>query len=484
MSDWRYALFVAAILICALVPVHNSATSKEDEYLQRSLEYIEKERKSDVLLKLIDADLGKPISGKLVKYRQISHDFVFATGHGWVDDAEADIRSHLGAEYLSVWSWPFYWADIEPEEGKFDFTKADNIILGRPYWWRGLRGYKYWANFSVLPHTYSAGLPETTIPAWVKWDELHDPDVFDEYLTQVYRFVHTVVDRYKETIKFWSTENEINAPEHAPRLPSGKPPWTIDQAVEIVRTMSQAIRDADPDATVILLTSSRNARVDPLDFAQLCVERGVDFDSVGFEAYPNDPQPTGMSLADIYEYMAKFTKLGKTIFMPEVVYWSADPIVHQLYPGPYWQKAEAWGFSQEAQAEWLRYILIYTYGMPSTGFNWFVFSDQATVENRDFDIPYYNLEMYGGLLDADGKPKQAFHTFRELINNWTTSGEMITDDKGCISFRGFAGDYDIDVEGYESVKIHVSEGVPQTFTLNLRSCWKIYLPIVLKNYGP
>ena len=68
---------------------------------------------------------------------------------------------------------------------------------------------------------------------------------------------------------------------------------------------------------------------------------------------------------------------------------------------------------------------------------------------------------YGGLLRFDLSPKPAYFRIKELLQKkWHTETELITDEKGNVDFRGFFGDYDIEIEtsaGVERKTVNLSK---------------------------
>ena len=53
---------------------------------------------------------------------------------------------------------------------------------------------------------------------------------------------------------------------------------------------------------------------------------------------------------------------------------------------------------------------------------------------------------YGGLLRFDMTPKPAYYALDNLINKkWHTELNLILNDEGCVNFRGFYGDYEIEI---------------------------------------
>lgn len=54
---------------------------------------------------------------------------------------------------------------------------------------------------------------------------------------------------------------------------------------------------------------------------------------------------------------------------------------------------------------------------------------------------------YGGLLRFDLSPKPAYHTIKNLIHNvWHTEEAVVTDENGACSFRGFYGEYELEID--------------------------------------
>ena len=53
---------------------------------------------------------------------------------------------------------------------------------------------------------------------------------------------------------------------------------------------------------------------------------------------------------------------------------------------------------------------------------------------------------YGGLLRFDMSPKPSYMKIKELIQKrWHTEEKMFSNDRGVAAFRGFYGDYDIEI---------------------------------------
>jgi hypothetical protein len=57
-------------------------------------------------------------------------------------------------------------------------------------------------------------------------------------------------------------------------------------------------------------------------------------------------------------------------------------------------------------------------------------------------------QRYGGLLRFDMSKKPAWERLEELIHHrWHTDTQAVTDGQGRATFRGFYGDYEVEVDG-------------------------------------
>ena len=54
---------------------------------------------------------------------------------------------------------------------------------------------------------------------------------------------------------------------------------------------------------------------------------------------------------------------------------------------------------------------------------------------------------YGGLLRFDMTPKPAYYTLKNLIEKkWHTQETICSDENGAAAFRGFYGEYELEIE--------------------------------------
>jgi hypothetical protein len=167
---------------------------------------------------------------------------------------------------------PFEWAEIEPAEGKFDWSKYDEMVR--------------WADkhhVELIP-TFIWENPQ---PAWagrgvvkVGSSEEHYPP---EDMAKWSEFIYQVVNRYKGSIKWWIPANEPNLSKY------WHPKGDAKAYVELLRVSQIAIKKADPGAKTL---GCSIAGMD-LQFLEACLKEGAlkYCDAVGVHPYicPHSP---------------------------------------------------------------------------------------------------------------------------------------------------------------------------------------------------
>jgi hypothetical protein len=73
--------------------------------------------------------------------------------------------------------------------------------------------------------------------------------------------------------------------------------------------------------------------------------------------------------------------------------------------------------------------------------------DPEKIKASQGDMTLGENYYHGGLLRFDLSPKPAYFKLKELIKErWHTEGALVTDKNGCAEFRGFYGDYRLEIE--------------------------------------
>ena len=465
-------VFVPLLLFLMLSPtVHAQVdTTREDQLLKTAMNYIETNRKGTAQIRLIDNMTGLPVSGAKVGYQQISHDFMFGAMVIPWGSGTPDMMTNLGLE----WSGDvgLNWSQIEPSNGTFNFKETDAHVN-----WLLENGHlRLWGHFhGLLLDWNSLGWAPPQPPYYSGFDRISDPATFEQYKQFLHEFVFQVVSHYRGKFSGYMTQLEVNWPSVVIRTGVAKAPvWTIQQAVEVEKVVTKAVRDADPKAIIILATSTidpvdaqhkhlPNVDLGPIDFTRLCIRSGVDFDMVALEVYPFHGSP-----ATYYDYVRNLAALGKPVFINESGYPSQKPeewinASSDRKGAENWVMSWEWHvFDQHTQALWCKYLFTLLFRLKGVaGVNLWLVKDlkDGVMEVLLFE----NMGVY----DVNGLPKESAVLLRSLIMNFTTSGRTTTSAEGQLIFTGFAGNYTVNVEAYQPFVVHVSEAVTINSTLTL-----------------
>lgn len=138
------------------------------------------------------------------------------------------------------------WDVVEPEDGQWNFTAADAVLKG---------GYKADPIVGLFAMQYaSPNAPWKTAA-----------DTFSNTLTpEAIDYVTTVVDRYKDQVKYWeignemehwrSVENGTMDPRVTDKVPALLPPdtFTPEEQGVFLKSVAELIKQLDPDAVIVL----------------------------------------------------------------------------------------------------------------------------------------------------------------------------------------------------------------------------------------
>lgn len=167
--------------------------------------------------------------------------------------------------YRQLTSADLIWSNVETSDDTFDFTKEDGALVG----------LEQESIVDLFSYQYADG----TTP----WDELMGDDTPEKTLTtQQEDYIGTVVDRYKDYVKYWEIGNEM---AHWELTNPGE--FSAEEQGAWLASMSEVIREHDVDAVIVLssLISITDDNVD--DWLPGAVAGGGTdwFDVVGYHYY-------------------------------------------------------------------------------------------------------------------------------------------------------------------------------------------------------
>lgn len=403
--------------------------------LAKATQDIEKYRKGDVAVAVVDSN-GQPRIGLTIEYIQVQHSFLFGAFSPSSDNHQVwSLMKEAGINYTTV---QFPWPSLEPAVGVYRLgTERTDIIRNFGFTGIGHALIFLINQWGMVPH-YLMG------------------SSFDEFRNAVYPHIYKIVDAYKKDIKIWNVFNEPMF-QNILNLSS-------KQTIEIIKEAARAVRDADPQARILINTYHSDGgtnRPNTFNFLKEALQSKADFDIVGLEMYYNaymteggQPHPR-LTFAAQAELIDKYSALGKKIVITELS-------VPSISPGNmvgYWDQP----WSQELQAEYLKTAYTLFFSKPQVeGVTWW----SATESVGTFILN-------GALLDKQDNPKKSYYALKQLIRSWTTSGTGVTDADGQVRFRGFGGVYKMTVTDPKTGKIQkqefkVEEQKTNSFTITLK----------------
>lgn len=378
---------------------------RENEIVAATQPAIEKNRKSDAVIRVVDAD-GKPVHGAKFSVKQTGHEFLF--GCNIYEFDSGDPYRQRFAELFNYATVRFYWRWYEWERGKPKYADTDKVVA-----WCTERGIRMkghpllWAEEAGVP-PWSPGQPA--------------PDLQRQR-------VREIMSRYRDKIEFWEVVNE---PSHLLSLKIDDPyRWAreINSNAYLIVNDYQVLADGFPPFFQLLTTAKQN---------------GVPFDGIGIQAH--EPRTMRFPLDRVQKILDRYAALGKQLHITEFTPTTAGQKITDSHRTGVWDET--------AQADYAVKFYRVCFAHPAIrAITWWDLSDKGAWLKG------------GGLLRADMSPKPAYEQLKRLIHEeWTTQLDGSTDAVGRFAFRGFRGRYEVTVEG-KTTSFQLTADTPQPITI-------------------
>ncbi len=434
-------------------------TASEDLALSHGRDGIEKYRKGDLEVRVVDAQ-GNPVPNAWVSATQLDRDFKF----GFFDvysDADPSAWRQAHDDGFNFFTAGFYWSSTEPEDDQYDWDLLDNEV-GIPKMDE--------IGFTIKGHPliwfYELVMPSYTL-------ELTHRELLDE----ITEHVSAMVGRYDDTIRAWDVINEA----HGWGAAGGQ---TRDQITSITRDAVDLVHSLDSGATTIVnasfdffgesVSSERFvpdhdpsfAMPTPEYFEDL-IDEGVAFDVIGQQMYNGGcvtlfydlgiyDEPLAVptyDMAALRDMLGRLSEIGLPIHLTE--HSVPSQMAEECVDIGYWRNP----WSRTAQADYLDAWYTLVFGTPAVqAVTWWDLTDAQS------------FIKYGGLIDENGQPKEAYDRLADLMQLWTTDETGVTGEGGISSFRAFGGEYEISAaleEHQARATVHVYEQIGNSVELVL-----------------
>ncbi len=284
------------------------------------------------------------------------------------------------------------WQQVEPENDQWNFVYSDSAIYN-PY------------QIASLATLYSFCTGYDTIGLQVPWRACdgagcgwHLSDSTDSK-----DYVMTVVNRYKDVVKYWEISNELDGHQHRP---VGLPPKEIP---EFLKLNYRWIKSIQPEAKILQpsLSGTYGLPLGSYDWLRIVlINGGYDyFDILGYHDYNS----WWTLPAHVDSIKRAFRECGyepKPMWVTECSI-SSDPTTNIT---PRYSSIDG-----QAADVWRRTAILFAEGVEK--FFWHPFWSGA-----------YRPWLEFGLLDSEGKKKKSFYSFQLLISEIDTflSAEKIS----------------------------------------------------------
>lgn len=408
-----------------------AVVAAEELALRQALYGIERYRKGDLLVSVVDAD-GDPVPEAQVQTTQRGRDFRFGIFDRLADAGE-DIFSRVFNDGIDFFTAGVYWPESEPEDDQYQWDYLDHdvgivelsqlgfLIKGHPLIWL----------LDIVTPDYLRGLD------------------YEQLTAEIAEHIGALVGRYKNTIRIWDVINEV----HGWAAAGG---WTREQITSITREAIDQVHDLDPGSTTIvncsfdwygqsIFTELFIPDHDPSftmavpDYIQELLNEEVDLDVIGQQMYNGGcvtifaemglGEPLAVPTFDLGALARMLNRLNEFGLPVHLTEQSAPSAMDAKCPGmSYWR--DPW--TAEVQADYLESFYTLVFGSKAfEAITWWSLIDEGA------------FIKYGGLFDKDKKPKAAYERLVALIASWTSQETDLTGQDGEARLRLFGGEHKI-----------------------------------------
>ncbi len=375
---------------------------------------IEKHRKGDATIEVVGKD-GKPLANATVEICQQTHEFLFGCNLFALDQlATPELNRKYEAAFTNLFNFatvPFYWRELEPQQGKPRFAEDSPPIWRRP---PPDRLVKWCKAHGITPKGHALMYVKNQfMPDWTARN--------DAEMLRRQGAIHMagIAERYGRDIPIWDAVNE-----EMPRRIHFKT-WHAVPDDYLTWCFQEAGRLFPRSAKLLINDGQLQGHYDTYDYMALVKDlqqSGARVEGIGVQFHVSRNSVLSGKLyppAHLQDVYSSLGRLGLPLYITEIT-----------VPGVGENGAEL-----QAAIVANYYRLWFSTPMIA-GITWWNLGDGTAYENEN--------KALGGLLDKEMNPKPAYRALEQLINHdWRTHLKLTTDAKGRAKFRGFHGKYSL-----------------------------------------
>lgn len=389
---------------------------------------IEMYRKGDARIVLKSAGGSLP-ENIMVEVEQKTHEFKFGANVFMLDEFENEEKNAIYrekfAKLFNLATVPFYWSDLEPEEGKPRYAKDSPKIYRRP---APDLCVEYCKEKGIEPKCHCLNY-DGWLPNW-----LNNATV-SEHKAKLEKRFREIAERYAKDIPSFEVTNEtIQNCRSKFFYEDDFLDWSYRMADRYFPNNRLIINDYN----IWFPESYNNRHAYYMQIERLLRDGITHLDSIGMQFHSFFPLESEPNMAGqrynpekLYKLMDLYAKLGL-----------AEQITEMTIPA-YGDDAE----NEEVQAELIRgvYSVFFSHPAMEAVIYWNLVDGYAAFAPQG-DMKAGENKYYGGLMHFDMTEKPAYKLLWNLINKeWHTSDTVKADANGAVKFRGFYGDYDLKI---------------------------------------
>ena len=298
---------------------------------------------------------------------------------------------HASCDFVTM---PMRWIDLEPVEGKYNFTSTDKWIE--------------WAVRTAKLPIVGGPVIDFRPRCAPEWLFIWEND-YETLRDLVFEHAQAVVTRYRKTVSRWTVASGLHVNTNFK--------ISFEQIMDLTRICVLLIKKLHPSAKVQLEVTqpwgeyhTTNKRsIPPYLYAEAALTAGLPIDAIGLRVQMGHAEP-GTSTRDMLSLSAMLDKFGalekplavsaigapSSPITPRAYQPRAGAEPEEAYEPGYWRQP----WSEQAQVQWMTQALAIALSKP------FVHS-VCWHELADSNAAFPPEMPGGGLLKSDGTPKPA-----------------------------------------------------------------------------
>ena len=405
---------------------------KKRSYMEDRIQHgIEMNRKGFATLRFSTAD-NQSVKDVHVEVRQKTHDFKYGANLFMLDEfkekEQNEAYKKLFADSFNIATLPFYWSDLEPEQGKPRFAKDSPKIYRRPAPDLCL---EYCEANGIQPKAHCLNYASFA-PQWAPREIAAEKSLLDKRFREL-------AERYSHRISDWEVTNETWWGYNR-KFPFYNEPDFVEWSFETARRYFHTSRLIINEAHCIIWDNLHFHGNRSPYFMQIerALAKGARIDSVGMQyhmfyraeeeaaqtAQYYDPER-------IFDVLDCYAKLGRPIQITELT-----------IPAYRWTPED-----EEIQAEILKNLYRMWFSHPAMeGILYWNLVDGFAHGTVPGDMKAGENYYHGGLVRYDFTPKPSYFALKELFGKtWRTNLSLDSADASELMFKGFYGEYELAV---------------------------------------